>query len=219
MTRRGAPKWFVQWLAERAKEEEDAAIEQDGSYYFLISSEWMNLPHFIEHAERHFPRDLLGAEAPLTECRRCADELRGAIETAYAAREPWVRLNAPPPWLAYRGPMSDWLQLHPRAAVHWLLSKPMYRHLVPPLWARVVLPDGKPTPKEPTSKAVSTEKSVERARGPKPEKRDRVMQEMREMEERKPGHLGEMLEKAMEDEFRAGRTTCREARNRVLLES
>ena len=81
MTSRGAPKWFARWLAERRIEEEDAYY--DG----LTPFEEMLVNHFITDAQGHF----FAAEAPSTECLRFEEELRGAIEAAYAAGEPWLR--------------------------------------------------------------------------------------------------------------------------------
>jgi hypothetical protein len=208
MTSRKEPKWFAQRLAERANEEEDA------SYYFLLSSEWMSVPHFITDAKGHFWDRFIDAESFLNEDLRFEDEMRGAFETAYAASEPWVRLHAPPPWLPHPGPIPNWLHLHPRAAVLWLLSKPMYRRLVPTTWARVVLRNAKATLEEKTSG-----KPALRARGPRPELSARVKQEMRAMEEVVPGRLGNMQGKEMTEIFRASRTMCRELRKRVLSES
>jgi hypothetical protein len=95
MTNRIGPKWFTQWLALRAIEEEDAYYDR------LTPSEEMFLNGFITEARRHFRADLFDAEGLLTENRRFEDELRGAIEAAHAAGEPWVRLDAldVPAWL------------------------------------------------------------------------------------------------------------------------
>ncbi len=197
-------EWFTQWLAQRDLEEEDA-------YCNDLLSKRMSAAGFISTVEVAH----LEVGKSFTEIEPFRDELWYAIETAYAANEPWLRLYD---CALHIGPI--WLELDPRAAALWLLSRPLYRHLVPPHWARVVLGDAKPMPKELTSKAaVSGEKPEQRAHGPKPEQRDRVTREMRQMQQRDPRRLAEMLEKEMEGEFRASRTTCRAARNRVLAES
>lgn len=209
MTNRGVPQWFAQWLVERRAEEEDVYYDS------LVPSERMSVYAFIEKAKGPFLADFFNAEAPLAECRRFEDELRGAIVTAHATGVPWVR-NDPPPWDLSRWPaLRDqlYLDLDPRAAARWLLSNPTYRHLVPPKWERVVL-NAKLEPEE----RVASEKPSGRARGPKPTTRERVAEEMRRMARDKIGQdeLRAMKQEQMRAVFRASRETCQRAREEVL---
>ena len=205
MTDRREPKWFTQWRAQQAIEEEDASNDR-------LLSEWMMAASFISTVELAN----LDVGKSFTEIRHFRDELSRAIEMAYAANEPWLRLDERlrPGEMPPGGIGLVWLNLDPRAAALWLLSKPMYRHLVPPPWARVVLRDAKATLEETIGR-----RPARRARGPRPEKSERVMRDMQKMEEAAPGRLGKMLGKQMVEEFRASRTMCRELRNKILSES
>jgi hypothetical protein len=210
MMSRKEPKWFDRWLAERRAEEEDAYYES------LVPYKRMSVYAFIEKATGSFLAELFSAEAPLAECRRFEDDLRGAIVTAHASGEPWVRDNPPPPswsqWPAFRDQL--YLDLDPRAAARWLLSNPMYQHLVPPEWARVVLRDAN-IKLDVTVVAAATEKPLGCPCGPKPKKRNLVLRELRKMP---LNQVRAMQEKDMEARFGVSRFTCRAARRILELE-
>lgn len=206
MTSRGMPKWFVQW---RAQQEEDAALAESDARWEDFLSERMNVGRFIRCLAIFRP---FGS---LTEYNCAEDDIRSGIMAAYAAREPWLRLDGQPPWVPTQG--NAWLNLDPRAAALWLLSKPMYRHFVPIGLARVVLRDAREaTPEERTA----SEKPTGRTRGPKPKKRERVAEAMRGMTRDKigPEELRVMKQERMRVVFGASRETCVKAREVVLSE-
>jgi hypothetical protein len=177
----------------------------------------MSVYAFVREARGPFMAELLSAEAPLAEISRFEDDLRAAIEMACASGEPWVR-NDPPQWDPSQWPAffrdNLFLDLDPRAAARWLLSNPMYKHLIHPDWARVVLRDANIQP-DVTVTAAPTVKP-KRRRGPKPNERNRVLLAMRSMP------ISVLLatpEKEMAGTFGASRYVCREARNIVESES
>ena len=196
--RDGAPKWFAQWLAQQVIE------KQDDDLNAYLTEEWELAAEFISAVDFSFMS--LGLESgPFL------DDVRSALITAYEANEPWLRSRAPPGM-----PFGHfWLDLKRRAAARWLLSNPMYQHLVPPEWARVVLKDGKPEPEE----RVTNWKAEGRPRGPKPKTRERVIEEMRRMASDKIGQveLSAMKQEQMRVTFGASRETCQRAREEVLL--
>ncbi len=194
--RDGPPNWFSQWLAEQHAEEEDAYYDS------LVPYKEMSVQAFINKIGG--PLDLAGRSS-------FEDELRGAIVAAHASGELWVHdsstgldLSQWPAW--YRNQLH--LDLDPRAAARWLLSSPMYKHLVPPEWARVVLKDVAVT-------AAPTVTPKQR-RGPKPTKIERVKSEMRQFTRTNPGRLRTMKQEQMKTIFEASRETCVRARDEVL---
>ena len=182
----------------------EAGYPNEDEFWNDFLSEWMETTAFIS--------TLQGCR-PVTESLYGDDNVWSAIEMAHAANEPWLRLDKP------RGASIDilWLQLDPRAAARWLLSKPIRQHLVPSGLA-ACLGEARPSLEESTGKAAASEKTAKRPRryGPEPKLCDRLVQEMRKMDR---SRLGEMREKEMEAKFHASPSTSRKARNRVMSES